>query len=328
MNKEIKIMEPFERGFDRMMQFCFHPFDFSRWMIMGFITWVLFLGEGWGDSNGFSFPQNFMPDMGSGSSSGGGANEIFAEIKDFFTNQITSEIIWVIVAVAVIVLTVWITLAILFVWLKARFEFIFLDNIISEKHEIADPWIQFNELGHSLFMWRIFFLFFSMFISLFMFSATVGVTVWLCYSSFKAGKLLSEGVTGIVIGSFLLCCCFAVLFVFSLVRFVVRQFLVPVMYKKGIGIRKAWSILRPAVAGHRMDLVLFIITYWAISVAAGIVIWLVMLCTCSLCCIGAVPFLGGCLIATLTLPLSVFMRYFSYEYVMQFDLNTLKPEYP
>jgi hypothetical protein len=40
MKQELKILDPLDKAFQKMVKFCFQPFNFAKWLVMGFVTWI------------------------------------------------------------------------------------------------------------------------------------------------------------------------------------------------------------------------------------------------------------------------------------------------
>src|ERR1017187_9545305 len=61
--REISVTEPIEPAYDRVKQVLFKPFDFTKWIILGFCAWLAGLGEsgggGGGGFNGFGGNNRF-----------------------------------------------------------------------------------------------------------------------------------------------------------------------------------------------------------------------------------------------------------------------------
>ena len=51
--REISVTEAIEPAYDRMKRMLFQPFDFSKWIIIGFCAWLASLGES-GGGGGYS----------------------------------------------------------------------------------------------------------------------------------------------------------------------------------------------------------------------------------------------------------------------------------
>ena len=109
---KIEIFKPFGEAFELMKRILFQPFDFKKWLVVGFAAWLASLGGGGG-----SF--NYQP-------AGGG------EIKkvDDAISQIPHPVL---VAGIVLVIVVVLILIAVFAWLRARGGFMFIDCIVKNR---------------------------------------------------------------------------------------------------------------------------------------------------------------------------------------------------
>jgi hypothetical protein len=336
MNRNIKIGEPLEKAYDRTIEYCFQPFNYTKWLIMGFVVWVMTMGQGGGGGN-FNFsPGKFgklfsTPNSTSSTSTTttGGTNSAFAQIKDFIDQHLTQEVIIISIIVAVVVILVFLAIWLVMEWLKSRFQFIFLDNIISDSYNIKQPWANFKILGNSLFKWSILFTTISSIIILIMLGLTIGIPLKMCWSSIQAEQLLPEGKNGLIIGGVFLFFTIIVSLIITVIRFIAIELLVPIMYRYKLTITNAWRKFRPVLKANKANIALFIIVNWIVTIAVGsvavVALLIIMVFTCFFLCLGFLPFIGGYITAVLMLPVTIFYRMFSYEYAMQFKLN-LTPE--
>ena len=323
MSNKIKLGDPLEKGFDRVVEYCFQPFEFAKWITMGFVAWVLTLGE-----NGFGSGFNFLTgDFSSFPSkiAMGQTKSISSDIKSFINDQLTPEVITIGIIIAIVIMLIILTIWLVIIWIKAKFQFIFLDNIVCNRFKIKQPWKDFNQQGSSLFKWNILFGVLSGIIVTSLVLLGLGITLKMCWSSIEAEKLLPEGKSGLIIGGVFIFLTIITTIVLSIVSFVVKKLLVPIMYKEKVTITQAWRKFRPAFSQNKGNIALFIIVYWIVVMAvgsiAGIAMFIIMILTCFFFCLGFIPFIGGFLTATLMLPVTIFYRMLSYEYAMQFQLD-------
>ena len=323
MSKEIGISNPLEKAFDRVIEYCFQPFDFTKWMVMGFVAWIISMGEE-GFGNGINLFTNDYSKITS-KLIFGQTKKAANEIKNFIHDTFTTEVIVTTVLISIVVILIFITIWLLVAWLKAKFQFIFLDNIICNRAEIKRPWTEFDPQGTSLFKWNIIFGVISTIILTFLVLLAIGITLKMCWSSLEAEQLLPEGKNGLIIGGVFLFITIITSIALGIVSFIVNKLVVPIMYRDRLTITAAWRKCRPAFSKNRGNIALFIIIYWIVLLAvgsvAGIALIIVMFLTCFFFCLGFIPFVGGYLTATIMIPVTIFYRMFSYEYMMQFKLG-------
>ena len=323
MSNGIGITAPLEKAFDRVVEYCFQPFNLTKWMVMGFVAWIISMGEGGfgGGINLFTNDLSKIPSKLILGHTGQAADEIKNFIKDTFTTEVIVTTILISIVVILIIITMWLLVA----WLKAKFQFIFLDNIICNRAEIKKPWSEFDSQGTSLFKWNIIFGVISTIILTLLILLTLGITLKMCWSSIEAKQLLPEGKNGLIIGGVFLFITIIASIALGIVSLIVNKLVVPIMYRDRLTITAAWKKCRPVFSKNRGNIALFIIIYWIVLLAvgsvAGIALIIVMFLTCFFFCLGFIPFVGGYLTATIMIPVTIFYRMFSYEYMMQFKLG-------
>jgi hypothetical protein len=220
--------------------------------------------------------------------------------------------------IAFVVLII-IIVSLILAWLKSRFGFILLDNLIYDRTDITGPWKKFKAGGNSAFLWRLVICLVSMAVfMLLLISGFFSMLPW--FKSMLAAKALlkpdSIVIAWMVIDGLLL---LASGLFFSLVSFFFEQFVVPVMYWSNLKAIEAWKKFLPMVKVNIFTFVKYILLYIVFSLMAAGAICIAGLTTC---CIGffllAMPFVG----AVLLLPALVFFRLFGVELLAQFS-----PEY-
>jgi hypothetical protein len=94
-----------------------------------------------------------------------------------------------------------------------------------------------------------------------------------------------------------------------------EDFVVPVMYKHDLSCLPSWGRVLGLVKRRLWTFVLYGLFYLVLSMAAGACIVLFVLVTCCIGgCLMVIPYLG----AVILLPVSVFFRLYSLEYLAQF----------
>ena len=115
MNDNAKISIAVENAYASMVGYCFRSFNIVKWLGIAFVAWVMTFGNNGGAFSVIQFA-SYIP----------GAVKDPKEMEQFFT----SEIITTIIIAAVVLFLLFIALWVVTAWLKARFEFIFLNNIV------------------------------------------------------------------------------------------------------------------------------------------------------------------------------------------------------
>ena len=93
------------------------------------------------------------------------------------------------------------------------------------------------------------------------------------------------------------------------------DFIVPLMYRLDLTATEAWQRFIPLLKLHFRPLVLYGLFRLVLGMAAGMAVLLLMIVTCCIAaCLAAIPYVG----AVLLLPVTVFFRAYSLEYLAQF----------
>jgi H+/Cl- antiporter ClcA len=130
---KIEIFKPFGEAFDLMKKILFQPFDFTKWLVIGFAAFLC----GHFSVGGFNFPFGGFPQ-----------------------NQKNPKLIsrdweqwkpWLPIAIGAFVVVILILIVVLS-WLRARGNFIFTDCIVRNRAAIAEPWREFCKEGNSYFL--------------------------------------------------------------------------------------------------------------------------------------------------------------------------------
>jgi hypothetical protein len=130
---KIEIFKPFGEAFELMKKVLFKPFEFKKWLVIGFAAWLANLGGG----GGFNYRYNRREDMQK-------------------LNEAISQIPHPILVIGVCVL-IWfiLILIVLFAWLRARGRFLFIDCIVKNRGAITEPWRDFRKEGNSYFFFSL-----------------------------------------------------------------------------------------------------------------------------------------------------------------------------
>jgi len=293
---EIQYVAPLQRAWVRMKGILFDPFDLGKWLVIGFSAWLARLAGGGG---GGGTHVNWRP----------GHVETL-HVRRFLRGvweHLRAHPHWLALlvvgcaAVAVIVLVL--------VWISSRGKFIFLDNVVHNRAKIAEPWRRCAHLGDSLFLWRLGYLL----VCLLAFAALAAVAVLAAGGFSGLGFTSARSITITVLGGFAallgaIACAYVSLFLDS--------FIVPVMYKNGIGAVDAWRRFVPWIERHLGAFVLygFFVVGLIVVVGAGVVMVGLMTCCVGLLLV-VLPYVG----TVILLPVLVTYRAFSLEFLSQFD---------
>jgi hypothetical protein len=136
----LSVIEPITVSFQRTTRILFHPFTLSKWLRLGFC----------------SFLMGSLPTSGFG---GGSPSHDFgsdwSDIKGDDLLLWMQEHLVVIVTVTGLVLVLLFLLGLVFTWLGSRGRFMLLDGVVRNRGAIAAPWLEYRREANSLFRFRI-----------------------------------------------------------------------------------------------------------------------------------------------------------------------------
>jgi hypothetical protein len=293
----IRFMEPLSLAWGRMKTALFKPFDIHKWFVVGFNAFLAALMEG---TNG-----------GSGGRFGREGN--FGEFIHFprvawawlmdHPGWAVAILFAVLVAVAVIVALTWVS---------SRGVFMFMDNVVRDRVEIARPWRDYRKEGDSLFLWRLVFglVTFAVFGLLFALFFIQGAAI---YDSGRGVGFYLPLVLGLGLAVFV------IVLVWGYIALFLKDFVAALMYKHRVSCGRAWRMFLDALKkapmhfiGYGLLVFLLMILFVVAVVVAGF----------GTCCIGFIFLVIPYINVVVTLPVWYTYRAFSLEFLAQFG-----PEY-
>ena len=305
---------PVSVAWQSMKLMLFAPFDMGRWFVLGFSAWLATLGE----SGGFGFnPMGLISsDWSKATGQKTGEKPTAAAMADALAQAKTylHAHAAIIMAVGAVAIAAGIILGLLLLWLRCRGKFMFLDNVVNNRADIGVPWHEFTQHGHSLFWWSLVY----GIVCLVIFVAIAALAVFaIVVPCIKARAFWLPSVLPSVLAVGLL------LIVLGLVATYIARFLedfiIPMMYRFDLTATEAWARFLPLLKRNFGRLLLYGLFYLALEMLAGLCILGVIVITCCVAgCLMGIPYLG----AVVLLPVSVFFRLYSIEYLAQFG-----PEY-
>lgn len=299
----INFTRSFDSAWERMHVILFRPFDFGKWCAIGFSAFLAGFLEG---GNGFNYRYN--QNIGHSSSD---TNLSWQKIHDGVMEAVrqwnTTATAYGLIFVGVFILIV--ILALVFAWLGARGQFLFLDNIVRNRAAISWPWSSYSTQANSLFLFHLA----MIVISLAIFVPILVIGVVMAIPLFQQDRWPHGGEIGafIALGVAYL----AVSIVLSVILFIFREFGVPLMFRhRTLAWPAFWASMK-LVGEHPGSIALFVLL--RIAIAIGLIIISLAVC-CATCCVGALPYIG----TVILLPALVYIRCFTLDCLAQFG-----PEY-
>jgi len=281
---KIEIFKPLDEAFELMKKILFRPFNFEKWLVIGFAAFL----SGHFAGVGFNFPMGGFPTRGVNQ------NVVSPDWEQWKP--------WLPIAIAVFVLLT-LVLIVLFSWLRARGNFVFTDCIARNRAAIVAPWREYRREGNSYFL----FLLLVMFVSM----AIVGLLLLLIFIPLG---LLGQGasnhaITPVVVILFIVLAlawiCFAIFFG------VTSYFMIPLMYVRRCRAVEAFREVAGLVLQNAGSFILFCLFSICLLLAAAMIGGIA---TCATCCLAALPYVG----TVILLPVFVCLRAYALCFIRQF----------
>jgi MFS family permease len=295
---KIEIFKPFGEAFELMKKVLFKPFEFKKWLVIGFAA---FLAGHFGGGS-FNFPS-------------GGKKFPFEPSQVASVPNLEQWKPWLPIAIPAFVILV-LLLILLFLWLKARGNFVFTDCIVYNRGTIVNPWREYRKEGNSYFGFILALAFGTMmiFALMFVFFAPLGLI------GHGHGRTTAVTLVGLLV--------FLFLFFFFLVVFInVTTYFMPfVMYRQRCSAVDAFREVLRLIAGNIGVFVLFCLFGFVLLLA---MIMIGAIVSCLTCCIAALPYVG----TVILLPVYICLRAFGLCFLRQFGsdydvwANFMPPEF-
>lgn len=285
----ISITDPIQPALGHARRILFEPFSARKWFVLGFSAFLAELGEG----GSFNFNNPFdRPAAGRAPDLGPAREWIAAHLP-------------LVIALGVVLFILILALVVLFLWLSSRGTFMFLDGVARDRAEIVEPWTRFREPGDRLFRFRLLLLLAGL--ALLIVCGGLGALIALpdiharafgpsaLAAALAAGGLLLLGLLAL-----------------GVVGLLLRDFVVPIMYRRNLGIPEAWTVLRrELLPGNAWRFAGFYLMTFLLWIPATL---LVLAACCLTCCVALLPYLS----AVAFLPISVFFRCYALGFLEQF----------
>lgn len=284
----ISITDPIQPALDHTRRILFQPFSWRKWFVLGFAAFLAQLGDGGSfnvNGNPFDHAQG-APDL--------------SPVTSWMSAHLP-----LVIALGVILFILFVGLAVLFLWLGSRGQFLFLDGVVRDQPGIVEPWNRFRALADQLFRFR-----------LLLFLATVallaicgGLGALIALPDIQARTFGAPAFTAILAAGGLLT---LGLLIFTAIHLLLLGFVVPVMYHRNLGTAEAWQVLRrELLPGNGWRFVGFFLMNLLLWIPA---LLLILAGICLTCCLAAIPYLSS----VAFLPVSVFFRAYTLTFLAQF----------
>jgi hypothetical protein len=307
-SRNISVLEPIGAAVDKTSEILFRPFALSKWFALGLIVWLAALGSGGGGGGG-NFNYGF-------NERGGNFQNEMNELK----NAVLSNLLVILMVGSAVALFI-LVLSVVLLWIRTRFQFIFLNSVAKNSTDIGDPWRRYASQGNSLFLFKLILMFINIAGILCFVIPLVLIIVAMAQTDFK---VIAAG--QIVIGALIVLGIVVVGLLFSMVYNLTTDLVVPMMYIQNLSVTQGWKRLLKLLSEHLGVMILYLLFIFLISIALGIGTAAIgFAACCCFCCVSwvfLIPLVGGYLFTVLTLPLWVWRRAYSASFLAQFG-----PEY-
>ena len=298
---EIKYWTPIQNAWKKMVTVLFRPFDFGKWMLIGFTAFLAQCGRDGGGGGGSG---------GSSGNSDYSDRNIAGDLASFrdIVVDVWFEHTTLILVIGGLTLFMIIALTILTNWLNGRGQFMFLDNVLKNRGAVKEPWREYRKEGNSLMIFQIV-------LDLIVMVSMLAIIGGILFSIFP--MIVAESFSGRHLGGILL---LAVLFVvvcivYGFVKMVLTHFVVPLMYKHRFSVREGFQAFEPILKKNFWRILLFglVMTLVNSAIAAVIILGILLTCCTALILI-IIPYIG----TVALLPIHVFQRFIGVEFLKQF----------
>jgi len=291
-NKPISVVAPAGEAIDKTKILLFKPFNLEKWFIIGFCAWLANLLH-----QGFRLPNlNFH-------------NPQHSPECDKIGGCVRENLLLVGI-IGAIVIVIFITIALVLLWLNSRGHFMFLDCLAKNRAQVVEPWKNFKKQANSLFCFRLLLGLAGTFII----TALVVPIIFLSILFHSKGTNLAA-----YIGTICLIALFVIIaaLFFGIIRVLTLDFVVPIMYLNKIKAIAAWKKYLSILGGYFWKTVLYLLFKFVLSIAISAIEVGIFLAGCCLCCISTIlliPYIG----TVILLPFSCFMRLYTLCFLKQF----------
>ena len=281
----------------------FRPFDIKKWFVLGFSAFLAGLGaRGGSGANSSIGNQVDVDDLGQSAG-------------ELWQNVVANGLLFALGAFGCAVLLI---VAFAVLWVSSRGKFMFLDNVVHNRALVVDPWKRFRKQGNSLFLFRVLFCLACIFLILglaLLIAATVGFSAWSELETASSIALIFAAFGSLVL----------LILVIVYAAFFLDAFVVPLMHRYNLGAVAGWSRFLNIFRQHPWA---FLLSGLLVIVFGIGVLMLILGFGLMTCCLGflllMIPYIGS----VVTLPISVFYRSFTFEFLAQFDAGLLPESTP
>lgn len=290
----ISVTAPVGEAIEHVKAVLFRPFDLRRWLTIGFCAWLAWLGDGGVGGGGTG---------GRGNLSGRDSLPGTTQTKQWFADN-WAWLVPVVIGGAILL----VALGLVITWVSSRGKFMFLHNVLTNRAEIKLPWARYAGSAKSLFLFRVA----LGLVSLGLLAVPAAALIWMVV---RLGNWADTELSTIGLMVALSLIVFGIAILCALATKVTTDFVVPLMFMRGVTCLDGWRELLKLAGAHVGSFGRYLLFQIVMAVAILAVIAALVLATCCVAgCLLAIPYVG----AVLLLPILVFDRAYSLYFLRQF----------
>ncbi|HEV2840776.1 MAG TPA: hypothetical protein VGW39_05570 [Chthoniobacterales bacterium] len=286
----VEIFRPFGEAWDWMKRILFQPFDFRKWLVIGFAAFLAnFSGNG-----------NYRFNLRLGDK----ADWSFRSIShDGSTDWLQNCAVPLLIAGAILLLAIFVAL----VWIGSRGRFILTDCIVRNRAAIAEPWREYRREGNSFFL-------FSLIVGLIVLAIVAVAFVPVLLPFIQGWTEGAAFVASLTAGIILVV---AVIFLIAAAWSLISQLMVPVMYRQRCRAAVAFRQILGLITTRPGPILLYLLFFFVLALAAAMVACLSVPFTC---CIAAIPYVGTVILLPVYVVLAAFPLFFLRQFGTEYDV--------
>jgi hypothetical protein len=250
----------------------FDPFSLRKWFKLGLIAFLAQAMASGGANFNVRMPLNF-PTGGPGGP--GGPGGLPAADFERFWHEVLG---WYhahgpqIIAGAVALVGLGLILSLILTYVSSVFRFIFLESVITSETQIRESWVRNRAEGASFFLWRLAFGFVSLLIVA-LFVGGPAVAIYKAIGWRPGGPPPTWSTIAGCFGLFMLAMLMFViaLIIVGIVAALTRDFVLPLMYLRRIGVLEGWRQFWPILGAHKGGFLVYFLMKIVVTILAGII---------------------------------------------------------
>ena len=280
----LSVTEPIGRSIERTRTILFAPFDFVKWLKLGLCAFLAHLSTGGGSAFDWETDEPIETERS------------LEWLQDNWGMILTGALVVVPLIAAFMALVL---------WLEARGRFMFVDGVLRDRGAIREPWSEYRAEANSAFWFK-----FAITVAMLLLTIVIlGAGLVFAWPQSEGGPFEFMSLVAAGVGLFVL------FMATALVDLFLKDFVVPAMYARRIGVLEGWKVVQEEIfSAHPGEVFLYlVIKFFLFLVHAAIVVGLVCVTLCVAACFLAIPYVG----TVILLPLFVFARCYSLYFLEQ-----------